>query len=239
MAEKWHEPQEPTVDERGDEHHPAFGMISAMRVSSSPGAVLFDSDIRHQHSIVIRIGTARRQRNLNHDWHFASADGEFVEIQMSEAQFGAFVSSPNTSGVPCTIRRRGDDINVPGVPFSPRLRESVKEVEGAAEKAMERVMEAFAAYKEKKSAANLRSLESAIGGVRSNMKFAADSLTEHVENVVAKARADIENQAVAKARQLGLDPADLGATAELMSGDDDDPPAKERPPYDDGHHARP
>ena len=79
---------------------------------------------------------------------------------------------------------------------------------------------AFAAYAEKKSAANLRALEIAIGHMTPNMDFAAKSLTEHAENVVQRARADVEAFVVQKATQLGLNPADLGGLAELTVGDD-------------------
>lgn len=46
---------EPTLDERGDEQHPAWIMVGASRVSSTRGAVLFDSDILHQHYVIVRV----------------------------------------------------------------------------------------------------------------------------------------------------------------------------------------
>ena len=58
----------------------------------------------------------------------------------------------------------------------------------------------------KEMAELMRSLELAHAGVPSNMEFAAKSLTEHVENVVTKARADIEGMAMLAAqegRELG------------------------------------
>jgi hypothetical protein len=97
-----------TTDEHGDEQHPAFGMIGASRVSSSPpGATLFDSDIRHQHTVTVRIATATRRRDLNHGWLHRKR--EFVEVEMSEAQWASFVSSE-------------DDWNVPGLNYESLLR---------------------------------------------------------------------------------------------------------------------
>jgi hypothetical protein len=195
---------EPTTNKHGDEVHPSFGLISANRVSAGPpGVSLFDSEIRHQHFITVRIATASRKRDLNRDW--LHRDEEFVEIEMSESQWASFVSSMNSgSGVPCTITRREDDLMVPSAPYVPRMEHSMNEVRGAAQDAMERVKEAFAAYKEKKNAANLRDLEIAVGHVEPNMVFAAESLTEHAENVVQKAKADIEAMVTARAQQLGL-----------------------------------
>src|SRR5437868_8231795 len=125
---------EPTQTERG-EQHPAFGMIGASRVSHSPpGAVLFDSDVQHQHYVVVRVRTAARRRDLNRDYLYA--DQQIVEVAMSEAQWASFVSSMNTGdGVPCTLTARGLE-PVPGMPYAPRLQESMDEVRSAGDEAM-------------------------------------------------------------------------------------------------------
>lgn len=206
----------PTRNEWDREVHPAWGVIGASRVSAGPqGTALFDSDIRHQHTVVVRLATAERQRNLNRDW--LGREKEFVEVEMSEAQWASFVSSMNSgNGVPCTIRRRERE-ETPAFPFAPRLQESMDEVRGAASKAAQEVAAAFAAYTEKKTAANLRALEVAIRNMPANIAYAAETLSEHTENVVQKARADVEAMVYSKAQQLGLDPAELG-TLELEAG---------------------
>jgi hypothetical protein len=50
---------EPTKDEEGWERHPAWGMIGASRIQAGPpGTVLFDSEIRHQHYVTVKLETA-------------------------------------------------------------------------------------------------------------------------------------------------------------------------------------
>lgn len=221
------ETQKPTLDERGDETHPAFGLIGASRVSNSPpGATLFDSDIRHAHTVIVRIKAATRKRDLNRDWIHGRR--EFVEVEMSEAQWASFVSSMNSGdGVPCTIRRNGEQLIVPDLPYDPRLAHSIDEVRSAAHRAVAEIGEAFEAYKAHKTAANLRALRIAIDHVEPNTTYAAQSLTQHAENVVQKARADIEAFVVNKAQQIGLDPATVSSPLELsgttVDVDDDDP----------------
>ena len=203
-----------------DETHPAFGMIGASRVQNGGGgAILFDSDIRHQHSVRVRISTASRDRHLNRDW--IRDDKQFVEVEMSEAQWASFVSSMNSQGVPCTIRRREDEIQVPEIPFEPRLEESMDEVATAGTKALKQIMECFEKVEEKPNKGNIRSLRRAIENAPSNMRFAAESLVEHSENVVQKARADIEAMVLTEATRLGIDPADLGGTHLLDSGEEE------------------
>lgn len=210
--------EEPTKDERGQEHHPAWAMLGASRVQQGPdGAVLFDSEVRHNHYVVVKLSTASRKRDLSRDW--LMAERQVVEVAMSEAQWASFVSSMNAGdGVPCTLLAREGDWNVPGMPYAPRLQESMKEVRGAADEALAEVQAAFAAYAEKKSAANLNTLKYAIANASPNMEFAAKSLTEHAENVVQKARVDIEAIVTSKAKQLGVAPDDLGIQAQLPEG---------------------
>lgn len=218
----WHRPVPPTVHEKTaswrekdavSESHPAWGLISAHRVSSTPGAILFDSDIRHGHYMVITLKRATRDRDLQRDWiHDTGPD--LIEVAMSEAQWGAFISSTNTSGVPCTIRATETNPNVDGLEYAPRLQVSMAEVRAQAGKIQERLEAAIAAVEEKPTKANIRNLRLAQEGVRANMEFAAKSLSEHAENVVAKARNDIESMVVQKAVQLGVDPKSMAFALE-------------------------
>jgi hypothetical protein len=214
------ETEKPIVNERGDEAHPAWGLIGASRVTSSPGAALFDSDILHQSYVIVRLRRATRKRDLGHDRKHG--DEQIVEIAMSEAQWASFVSTMNVGdGVPCTIDRVGRE-SMPAVEHEPRLALSMDEVDNAAHKAMEAIQNAFATYREKKTAATLRSLEAAINNAPSNIGFAAKTLSEHTENVVQRARADIEAMVVSKAEQLGIEPAEVADT-HLLGGGAEDP----------------
>lgn len=211
----------PTTDERGEESHPSWVLVGASRVSAGPpGQVLFDSDIRHQHYVSVRVRRASRKRDLHHDWKHGRET--IVEFSMSEAQWASFVSSMNSGdGVPATLKFDATQDNplVPGMPYAPRLQNSMDEVRGAAARAQADVLTAFEAYKEHKTVGNLRSLEAAIANMPANLSFTAKSLSEHAENVVQRAQADIEAMVVNKAQQLGIDPAELGKL-ELTTGEE-------------------
>lgn len=213
----------PTKDEHGDESHPAWVMIGANRVSHAGGpnggAVLFDSDIVHNHYVVIKLCRATRQRNLNRDWKHARQ--QIIEVALSEAQWASFVSSMGQgSGVPATLLwdLTLDDPLVPDMPFQPRLQESMDEVHNAAVAAQAAVKAAFDAYAEKRTAGNLRSLEFAIANMPANIEYAAKSLSEHAENVVQRAKVDIEAFVVDKAAQLAIEPSDISVLPELNVG---------------------
>lgn len=202
---------DPTIDEHGDERHPAFATIGAFR-GSSTGTHLFDSDIVHQHTVRIRINQASRKRDHHTDW--IHGEKELIEVELSEAQWASFVSAMNSgSGVPCTLRWTKEDGPMPEFPHAPRLAETMAETHKAAEAAFEDIREAFAdleaasTAKEKREAMN--TLRARIKNATPNVDFAGRVLIEHAEDVVTKAKADVEAFVTMKARQLGIDPDPL------------------------------
>lgn len=208
-----HDIQPVEANERGDDVHPAFGNITVHRSSVAGGrhggAVLFDSEIPHQETMTIRVQRATRKRDLNHDW--IHGDGKsLLEVEMSMAQWASFVSSINSgSGVPCTIRSTETQWDVPGLEFAPRLALSAAETRSAADRAFAAIKEARDAYEAKKTVGNLRALHFAIENATANVTYATSTLRKHTEDVVQKARADVEAMVVAKAAQLGIDAADV------------------------------
>ena len=203
------------INEHGEEEHESWLLVRANRVRSGPpGRALFDSEIRHQHFIRVTISQGSRKRDLNHDWHHAVR--QLMEFDMSEAQWGAFVSSfGNGTGVPATLSwfRSCDlpDGQTPQSPFAGRLSESHAEVKQAATHALDEIQQAYDELQQafddkagrKVMGEKLRKLQNRMGNAPANMEHAAKSLTKHVENVVTKARADVEGM-VLMAQQSGI-----------------------------------
>jgi hypothetical protein len=217
---------EPTRDEYGDEVHPSWVLIGASRGSwSPPGVALFQSEIRHQHAVTIRVVQASRKRDLKHDW--VHGGKILMEVVLSEAQWASFVSSMNSGdGTPATLTLKETDYNVPQAPYDPRFAVTMAEASGAAADAFKDVQEALAEYerlvaekapaKDRKRA--YQTLQSRIRNAGPNVEYAGKRLAEHAEDVVNRARADIEAFVTKKAAQLGIDPGELG-TFSLLSGD--------------------
>ena len=203
----------------GDDTHPAFAQIQVSRHSVTPGAVLFDSDLRHGHTVVLTVSSATRKRDLSRDWIHATR--EVVEIEMSEAQWASLVSSMGTSGVPATLRRVNGHI-VPGLTYDPRLAHSMNEVKTAASKTFSGIQAAIAAYEALDSKATAKEKREAFAKIQratqhaaANIDFTTKSLTEHAENVVARSRADIEAMALQAAEQIGLPTGTVSVALEL------------------------
>lgn len=211
-----------TINEHGDETHESWIRVGANKVSGTPHS-LFDSDIKHQHFVRVRVERCTRRRDLNRDWlHNTQL---LMEFDMSQAQWGAFVSSfGDGGGVPATLSFLTGVGDVPSAPFASRFDQSHAEVREAGQKALSgvkasyaKVMEAFEVGGKKALREALTNLGHTLNNAVPNMEFAASSLTEHVENVVAKARADIEAMALEAVRNGELP---QGAQSLLGSGND-------------------
>jgi hypothetical protein len=213
----------------GYEEHPSWGVImmnhsTATHGGRTRGGVrLFDSEIPHNRIVTLRIQLAQRQRDLHQDHIMEAHQPTIVEVAMSQAQWGAAVSSFGTSGVPCTIWTR-DGRRVEQEEFEQsRLELTADEVLQKARTAVVPVATAFreledlvernAGKKAIKEA--MSSLRAQIQNLPKNAQFAADQLSEHAETVVAKARADIEGMVTAHAVHLGLDPGETLHALEL------------------------
>lgn len=199
---------EPTLDEHDHERHPAWTTIGASRISNGGGVHLFDSDVLHQHTVRIAVRAATRKRDPHNDR--IRGGTELVEVELSEAQWASFVSAMNSgTGVPCTLRYTKEHGYAPDFPHQPRLAQTIAETHRAARDAYEDIQEAFTALESATTAREKReamsTLRARINNAVPNVDFAGKQLIEHAEDVVMKAKADVEAFVTMKARQLGID----------------------------------
>jgi len=200
------------TDNDGDivESHPAFAVAVVSR-SQGNGRPLFQSDIKHQHTIRLQIKSAVRRRELHTDW--VDPRKVLAEVEMSEAQFGALISSVGLgTGVPVTLRASESNYKVPDLPYEPRIATALNEVEGAVAKALEDVDAAVqaldAAIAEKKGVVAireaLRTVQNRVENAPKKASFAVTAVAEATEQVVSQAGAEIEARALAAQRIAGI-----------------------------------
>ena len=201
-----------TAHERLVTTHPAFGMIAASRVSG--GVYLFGSDIQHQRYMTIKISRAEIHRHLSDDWTHTSDLTPIIEVSMSEAQWQAFVSSPNTTSAPCTLSYENGEM-VPSLPRpKSRGKQFRNEAEQAAEEAFERIDDLIAKI-DQLSVSNIRKkdlmqrAESVKASLVSSMPFILDQFQEHMEEQVQVAKAEINAHATRVLGENTLPPVEL------------------------------
>ncbi|MFM9815939.1 hypothetical protein ACKI16_46630, partial [Streptomyces scabiei] len=64
---------------------------------------LFGSNTNSNSIISIKISNAEVRQDLGRNWYYDT--NVITEINMTTIQYAEMISSPNTSGVPCTIKR--------------------------------------------------------------------------------------------------------------------------------------
>lgn len=203
-----------------EESHPAFGVAIVARRQGSR-RVLFQSDLRHRDTVTLTINRAVRARSTHSDWVFPRE--ELIEIEMSQAQWGALVSSVGVgSGVPVTIRRTENVVLVDALTFQPRTATTTKEASESVGKLLESAKKSLDALTEaiesKKGIREIRERlndhQNVLRNAESNSAFAVRSVTEAAESAVNQARADIESH-ILRLAQSGIKYS--GSVPELTS----------------------
>lgn len=214
----------PTVEAgaRGETitRHPAFGQISYSQITGQ--TFLYGSDFSHNGSIAVRISTSELKRDLAQDWF--NTTGTVVEVCLSEAQWAAFISSPNRGqGVPCTIR----SLNGKAVPEVSAPPSRAEQFDGEVAERGARIVAALdaldaalsdAKVSDKQRAVLKNYVRTARQEVISNMPFVLRSFAEHAETIVTRAKTEVSAYAWRTLTRMGLD-ALLGPerSAELLS----------------------
>jgi hypothetical protein len=187
--------------------HPAFGQISASRVSATPGRTLYGSDFVHRAWVTLRISRSSFDRSLSRDWHHEL--GQLIEIDLSEAQWATFVSSLNLgSGVPCTLNQVGHE-QMPGITRRVETEHFLDETREVVASAIRQVEEArtevdasgLPASKRRSISETLRQVAQHL---RSNLPFVTKSFDEHVEKKVEKAKVEINAYMTTRIMSAGL-----------------------------------
>src|SRR6478609_4511189 len=193
----------------GDETHPSFGVVRVNRTTCRPPRRLFDSSIGHDQYVSMEIARATRRRDLHRDWIYGEPT-PLLSLSMSLTQWGAMVSSfGQGSGTPITLNWVAGK-QMPEADHESRLAVTAREVQAQSRKASDDVRLAAdaveAAFEERAGRRDMAKVISSptavVRNLPANMKYAADSLTGHAEDVVSKAKADIE-----ASRQFGNLPA--------------------------------
>lgn len=203
------------------ERHPSFGMISVSKVSGRMDR-LFGTSISAMHWVELEITGAEVQHALNRQWFFDR--DMIVRVAMSEAQWATFVSSFNTSGVPCTIRRKAGEGLIEEPPPHMLKKEDFKadfekrcEEVGSLLTAAERLLSELqksASVKKSDIAKLVGLIGRAHTEIRSNMPFVQTSFQENIESLVEEAKVEVHAHMNAVVRDLGLRALALGQKVE-------------------------
>lgn len=203
------------------ETHPAYGMIGASRVTSSPpGVAMFGSDFQHQRFVKVTIMRGELSRSLSEDRH-RGVGVPLVEVALSEAQWATFVSAMNIGhGVPCTLEI-ADGERLPGIEPTTDRREQINA------EVIDTMRDALTTLEELREAAPTNKLKKkvdmAIQQIKSNIPFVAKQFDEHVENTVEKAKIEVNAYVTQAIQRAGITALTGGQPPFELSSSRDEP----------------
>lgn len=194
--------------------HPSFGMI---QLHNSQGRrPLFGVDYPTGNSLSLKITTGRLMQKPTGDWYYS--DKEIIAVELSEVQWARLVASVNTTGVPCTIRRRiGDDGKYVMVDDPPEhMRDAAqmrKDVEGLAtrvannmehiRKLCDELAKPGASVTKAKVQEIATWVQQTQQAIESDMPFLTQTQIEQVDEMVQSAKAEVDAHIQFQLNELG------------------------------------
>jgi ElaB/YqjD/DUF883 family membrane-anchored ribosome-binding protein len=197
-------------NEREVTEHPAYGTISVSRVHSGRAEPLFGSGITHHNMVRLRITEAKMERNLCRDWILPQK--VLVELDMSETQFGHFISSAGIGeGTPCTLRRvmgksTGDITHEHermrfAREFGERVQELSQEAESMA-KELTTVLNGTGTVTKKERERMKWLVRGLMQSIQNNIPFVMDQFNDALDKNVGEAKGEVEGYILAKAHRF-------------------------------------
>ena len=181
-----------------------MGMISWSKSYNASPRNLFGTEIKTDNPITLRINKAEETRDLSRNWYHPL--GRIVEIEMSPIQWAEFLTSSNTSGVPCTIRYIGGQ-RMSDPKETEIFNDYNEEVEKHFEefKEIENVIKSAIDSKKPMGLKDLNSLLCKIHNAMSNVDFVKDSFKEDMNNIVGKTKAEFNAYVENRIHEIGIE----------------------------------
>jgi hypothetical protein len=190
-----------------------MGMISWSRISCGSARPHFGTDVKTSHPIRLEISTAKESRELNHNWYFA--DKKIIEVEMSPIQWAEFLTSGNTTGVPCTLKWQVGK-GFMSEPKETTIKEDYsKEVDEAFSKfddSFDRVAKTLKEQIDTNKPMGKKALEELLRQVEilkslvtGNIKFVKDSFKEDMSKIVTQAKAEFNAYMETRIREIGIE----------------------------------
>jgi hypothetical protein len=201
-------------------NHPAFGVVEVTRSQIGGGGIeLFNSALRHNTCINIRVFNAQLHRNLHHDRVTRANRDTICEFSLSEAQWAHLVASQGISeGTPVTFKYKPAEgyqlSDVPGIQSEEKMKETfTREIREKAAKDIKEAKDITADLGKlieegKLGKTQLREILGRLqvfsGNFSSNMAFTQEQFAEAMEKTIEAGKSEIEAHVTNTAMRLGI-----------------------------------
>lgn len=198
------------MTEENEKSENYMGMISWHRSMGTP-KLLFGTEIQST-PIILKISKASEQRNLSRNWYHEN--GQIIEIEMSPVQWAEFLTSGNTSGVPCTINYLyGKKMSNPNPSeitnqYDKEIEESFNEFDNSFKRVAQVIKSTLDSNKPmgKKTMEELLNIVDTLRkNTVANVKFVKNSFKEDMNEMVTKAKAEFNAYIENRVHEIGIE----------------------------------
>jgi hypothetical protein len=200
-------------DDEFEREHPSYGILHISRTSGGGSSVrLFGSPLAtHYGTIRLTISKGKWSHGLHYD-RFFGVNKEFIEVEMSAAQFADAITSLNIgSGTPCTIRY----VQGERVPPPPDYATEAEHIRDNFENSLDKYTEKARTYRKKIEELTSKLSQKAKDEIRvaldvmeqqltSNVPFVVKQFQEATTRVTTAAKAEVEAFVTNVVRAAGL-----------------------------------
>lgn len=197
-----------------EQKHPSHGLISASR-SYGGEFYLFGSRLKHNDTITLQISEGESERSLKDDRYL---DGKLLAtVRLSEVQWASLICSLSTGpGVPCTLEFLAGQRFERLPPPEDSIRQHTDENKETLQKALwslhtlsDQIGELLTGKTvSKRDLGEIkRSMDILLGNLPANLEFSHKTFEEHVDRVVAEAKASVEAHVQSVLTHLGVQAA--------------------------------
>ena len=181
-----------------------MGMIGWSKSYNSSPRAMFGTEIKTDNPITLRISHAEESRHLSRNWYHPRK--QIVEIEMSPIQWAEFLTSGNTSGVPCTIKYIGSE-KMSEPKDTEIFNDYNEEMENHFDKFkdIENIIKDAIDSKKPMGMKDLSSLLNKIHNAIANVDFVKDSFKEDMNKIVGKAKAEFNAYVENRIHEIGLE----------------------------------
>ena len=227
-------------DDEFEREHPSYGILHISRGTSTSALRLFGSPLAtHYASIRLTISKGKWIHGLHHDRYYGM-NKEFIEVEMSAAQFADAITSLNMgSGTPCTIRYVGGE-RIAEPPNHATEAEHIREnFEGSLDKYKEKAhryrkkIEELTSKLSTKARDEIRiALDVMEQQLGSNVPFVVKQFQEATTRITTAAKAEVDAFVTHVVRAAGLQSLAEGRLPSLLpagNAKEDDKDGKDAP----------
>lgn len=224
------EPTRMRSREDGEEYrytHPSYGMISVSRCGATDKQ-LFGQDTPVQNYMSLTIESADVEQHLGKNWYFGQKT--VVEVEMSQVQYAEMISSPNTAGVPCTIRRSQEHGLIEYKPIQEKTTfvkskidrqvDTLRKASVTLSKDVKDILEGKMLKADKERLQEL--VDTFKGILNSGIPYYVESLEEHIDRKVVEAKADIQASILHEVTKAGFKAIENGDGVLRLGVDEND-----------------